>query len=167
MLPTTLAILLLLTGLAIALMEVLIPSAGILGIIAAGTLLGSLVVAFMHNPIFGYTLLAVVAVSLPVIIVLGFKMLPNSPIGRRLILSSPTDPQEALGKAGVSGKDFAPLLGKSGATLSPLRPSGFALIDDQRYTVVAKGEMIEQGADIVVVNVEGNSIVVETSQTQA
>lgn len=161
--PTTLAIMLLLIGLAIALMEVLVPSAGILGIIAAGALLGSLLVAFRHNAIFGFTLLAIVAVSLPVIIVLGFKMLPNSPVGRRLILSSPTDSVEALGKAGISDRDFAPLLGKSGTTLSALRPSGFALIDDQRFTVVAKGEMIEEGADIVVVNVEGNSIVVEIS----
>ena len=56
-------------------------------------------------------------------------------------------------------------MGKTGITATPLRPSGIAEFSDQRYSVVAEGEMIEKGTEIIVVKIEGNSIVVEPKET--
>ena len=53
------------------------------------------------------------------------------------------------------------LIGKHGKAISPLRPSGIALIDKVRYDVVTDGEFIDKGVRITVVKIGTNSIVVE------
>ena len=155
------AIILLVVGMGLALLEVLVPSGGILGLLAAAALVGSLVLAFTHDTAGGVLVLVAVAILLPVVIVLGFKWLPKSPFGRRLILHTPKETPEELGVAGVCEEDFSTLVGKSGLTDSVLRPSGFAIIDEQRHTVVSDGDMVDEGVAVQVVRVEGNSIVVE------
>ena len=145
----------------LALLEVLVPSGGILGLLATASLVASMVMAFMHNTAGGFAVLVVMIIMLPIVIVLGFKWLPKSPFGKRLILHTPKDTPEELGKAGVCEEDFSILVGKRGVTDSVLRPSGFAMIEEQRYTVVADGDMVDEGVDIEVISVEGNSIVVE------
>ncbi len=63
-------------------------------------------------------------------------------------------------------KDFRPsalgsdLVGAEGITLSALRPSGIARLNEQRYDVVTRGEMLEKGTRIRVIEVSGNRIVV-------
>jgi membrane-bound serine protease (ClpP class) len=52
------------------------------------------------------------------------------------------------------------LQGKTGVTVSTLRPSGIARIAGQRLDVVTRGEMIDPGVEIRVVEVLGNRIVV-------
>jgi membrane-bound serine protease (ClpP class) len=41
-----------------------------------------------------------------------------------------------------------------------LRPAGHATIDGRRVDVVSRGEMIAEGVPVVVVEVEGNRVVV-------
>ena len=152
-------------GIVLVLLEVLIPSGGILGFVAAGVLTWSLVLAFGEDPTMGYMMLGTMGVSLPVVIVMGLKFLPKTPFGRRLILTPTDESDEVLGTAGVSGKDFSVLLGQEGKAVSPLRPSGFAEISEERHMVTTTGDLIDEGEEVVVVNVEGNSIVVERKET--
>jgi membrane-bound serine protease (ClpP class) len=56
--------------------------------------------------------------------------------------------------------DFSYLAEKTGTTLTPLRPSGKALIEDKEYDVVAQGAFINKGVEVKVVEVEGARIVV-------
>ena len=49
--------------------------------------------------------------------------------------------------------------------VTPLHPTGIALIQNRRVDVVTRGEMLEQGQKIKVVKVEGNRIVVENAET--
>ena len=59
-------------------------------------------------------------------------------------------------------KNYSSLIGKQGTTISILRPSGKALIDDQVYVVEADGAFIQQGTKIEVCRVRGNIIVVRS-----
>jgi len=152
-------------GILLVLLEVLIPSGGILGFLAAAALTGSLVLAFQEDPTMGYIMLGATGVSLPIVIVLGFKYLPKTPFGRRLILTPKDESDAVLGKAGVSEKDFSVLQGQEGQAVSPLRPSGFAEFGEERFMVTTTGDLIDEGEMVVVVNVEGNSIVVERKET--
>ena len=155
---------LLVLGIALALLEVVIPSGGILGLLAATALVGSLWMAFQTDPTMGYVMLGLIGVSVPVAIVMGVKLLPRTPFGRRLILTPADESDAVLGKAGVSGRDFNVLVGRDGQAVSPLRPSGFAQIGEERFTVTTTGDLIDEGEAVVVVNVEGNSIVVERKE---
>jgi membrane-bound serine protease (ClpP class) len=57
------------------------------------------------------------------------------------------------------------LLGRSGTTLTPLRPAGIADVDGQRIDVVSDGEFIDSGVPITVSRVDGNRIVVRRQRT--
>src|SRR4051812_17347850 len=52
------------------------------------------------------------------------------------------------------------LLNQTGSAITPLRPSGTALINGKRVDVVTEGSMIERNAPIKVVAVEGMRVVV-------
>lgn len=56
-----------------------------------------------------------------------------------------------------------PLIGKTGISLSPLRPAGTAKIDGRRLDVVAENTFIESGVKIQIIEVEGSRIVVRLS----
>ncbi len=157
----TYVIILLVAGILLVFLETFIPSGGILGFVAAVSLAGAVILAFMQSGTIGWIILAIAIVSVPVLILLGLKILPRTPFGRRLLLiANNKDSVGAGGKAGISDKDFSLLKGKSGVTVTQLRPSGIAEIDGERYSVVAEGEIIGPGCDIFVIKVEGNSIIV-------
>jgi membrane-bound serine protease (ClpP class) len=69
------------------------------------------------------------------------------------------------------------LVGKSGVTITPLRPSGIAEIEGRRVDVLTAGAFIEKNKPIVVVQAKGLHILVaenkpdetpaETDETQA
>jgi len=159
------AILLLLLGIVLVMAEAFIPSGGILGVLAAIVLVSSLVFAFKESDGVGFVFLGIVVVCVPAVVILGLKVFPKTPIGRRVILKPSVESPEDRGKAGVSDEDFSQLQGKVGKTATPLRPSGIIEINDERYSAVAEGELIDKGVDIIVVKVEGNSIVVEPRES--
>ena len=156
------AIILLLLGVGLIILEVLIPSGGILSIFATAALIGSLVLGFMESKTTGFVFLAVIIVCLPITICWAFKLLPKTAIGKKTILAPVVETPQERGKAGVSEQQFDKLKGKTGMTLTALRPGGIAEIDGQRYSVMAKGEMIDSNTEIVVMEIEGNSILVDT-----
>jgi len=55
------------------------------------------------------------------------------------------------------------LLGKEGQAMTALHPSGIATIEDKRVDVVTRGEMLDKGTHIKVIDVTGNRIVVKKS----
>jgi membrane-bound serine protease (ClpP class) len=152
----TIPILLLILGLTLIVLELMFPTLGLLGVVAACCLIGAVAFAFAQDRASGIVFLVVTAVSVPAAIMLGFKLLPKSPMGKVLV------------NEGVSFKDVAAvdrrdraLLGREGVVESLLRPAGTAQIDGRRVDVVTRGEPIEIGARVVVIEVEGNRVVVK------
>lgn len=79
------------------------------------------------------------------------KFFPESRIARRFTSRS------AVGELGVVKPE---LLHHTGVAITQLRPSGTAFINGKRTDVVTEGALIEQGASIRVVAVEGMRVVV-------
>ena len=151
-----LVFLLVVVGLLLIFLEVLFVSMGALGIGAAGCLLGSIFLAFQESVGFGVGVTVFEALAAPTVFYLSFKILPKTPFGKHLILSGPpTD-----GTAAAADDALGPLQGKRGVTLSPLRPSGFARIEGRKVDVVTRGEMIDEGVEVSVIDVSGNRVVV-------
>lgn len=162
----TLAIVLFLVGLALGAAEVFIPSAGALVVLSVAAFVGSIVCAFRVSSAWGMGFVVAAPICMAVVIVKGFKVLPRTRIGRRMILRAPDQGEEAspspsgpgLAEPAGAGAD---LVGRTGITRTELRPSGSALIDNRRCNVVSAGDFIAQGARVRVVEVHGNRIVVE------
>jgi membrane-bound serine protease (ClpP class) len=153
-------IILLLVGIILVILETLLPSGGILAILAAASLIGAVALGFMQSQTTGWLVLLAVLICVPILVLLGLKALPRTPFGRKMILAESQQDKDARGKAGVDDENFELLKGKSGVTITALRPSGNAEIDGKRYSVVSESEMIEPSVEIVVKEVEGNNIIV-------
>jgi membrane-bound ClpP family serine protease len=149
-------VLLCVVGLALLVAEVLFVSFGMIAVLAGVSLLSAIFVAFQQSIAFGVTMVAVEAIAAPLVLTFAFRLLPKTPFGKALILAGPARP--------VADASLRALVGKTGVSLSPLRPAGFARIDGQRFDVVTRGEMLDADSTLVVVDVSGNHVVVARAE---
>ena len=143
------AIGLLVTGFILMFFEVLLPGM-VLGACAILTMIAAVVVAYINTD-HGNIFLVVALVSTAIFAVFFVMWFPKSAMGRKLASSS------AVGNLGI---DLSQLLNQTGSTYTDLRPSGKAVIDDDRVDVVTEGAFIEKDRPIKVVAVEGKRVVV-------
>lgn len=150
-----LGVLLLGLGLAFIVAEILFPSLGVLTVLAVASLAGALVSAFAESTAAGFQLLVAVAVLVPIVMALGFKLFPKSPFGRRMVA-----PGLSFEPAPGMRAEERSVLGREGVVESALRPAGIARIDGRRVDVVTRGDLLARGARVRVVEISGNRIVV-------
>lgn len=162
-----LGILLICLGLGFVFLEFILPSGGLLTVLAVVSFIGGLVIAgnagVAHFAIF----LVAIVVLVPVVLVLAVNIFPYTPFGKAMILSPgkrKDDPDSGKKTASdgkqVSVPDYSEYMGKKGVAETQLRPSGIADISGERLNVVSEGEMIEKGASVKVIDVKGYRIVV-------
>jgi len=93
-------------------------------------------------------------------LLLASRFLPSTPLFGRLVLQSATHRSEGFSAA----DDTTHLVGQLGVASTLLRPSGTARFGDTPLNVVTRGDFIEAGAEIVVVEAHGSRIVVERAR---
>jgi len=147
---------LLIVGFILFLIEAMIPSFGVIGIMGAGSIIGAIVTAFYFHPMIGLVFLVLGPIGAIFVFLGGLKLLPRTRFGRSFILSGPDDESEQTVETGLDD-----LEGKEGVTATMLRPSGVALIDGERVTVQSEGEVFEKNTRIKVIKVVGNKVFVE------
>lgn len=148
----TIAILTLI-GVILVFVELFVPGmiAGICGGIA---LIAAIILAYVHYGVDrGNMMLAAVLLGAVVLFIWWMRAFPESRIGRRWTLQTevPPDPRDSK---------FGDLDQRNGKALTALRPAGTALIEGRRVDVVAESDLIEAGAPVRVVRVEGAKVVV-------
>ena len=158
----TAAVLLLILGLGLIVAEVFFPSFGILAVLATAAIVGSLVMAFQESSAAGVRFLLATVVLVPLVIVMGFKLFPKSPFGKRMVAGG----LSFTSQASLDQRDLA-LVGQDGTIEADCRPAGMARIDGRRVDVVTRGEWIEAGARVRVVEVQGNRVVVARREEKA
>jgi membrane-bound ClpP family serine protease len=86
------------------------------------------------------------------------------PYFNRLVLQAagPAPLEELVGSAGMTPNDIG--VGTVGASMSELRPSGRARFGDKVLDVVTRGEFIEPGQPIEVMEVKGYHVVVRAAR---
>jgi membrane-bound serine protease (ClpP class) len=90
------------------------------------------------------------------------RYLPHAPVFNRMMLAPPSAAElEALSHR-ESLVNFNHLLGSRGVATTPLILSGKARFGDELADVISAGEPIDKGAQVVVVDVSGSRIVVES-----
>ncbi len=135
--------------------EIFIPSLGILTLIALGLFIYSLYIVYTSlSTTVGVVFTIIDITMIPLILVMGMKLLASSPLALKRELSK-TD--------GVVSQeeDLKKYINMKGVSLTDLRPAGIAEIDSQRLDVVSDAEYIDAGTPVMVTGVTGNRIVVE------
>ncbi|UTR17069.1 nodulation protein NfeD [Salipaludibacillus sp. LMS25] len=142
-------------GVVLIVLEVLSPSFGILGILGIGAILASLVISSFS--LMNLLLSVVIAVIVTIIAsVIFFKYASYKGPFRRVILTDQTKTEQGY----VSNENRHDIIGEVGEALTILRPSGTALLNDERLDVVSEGGYIEQGRKVKVISATGSRIVV-------
>ena len=144
-----------LLGIIIILAEFILPSGGILSLTAAAVFGYSLFYVFKNvSTDIGFLFLVFDIILIPVLVLIGIKILARSPLALKKSLSK---------QEGVTSQDseLQALVGKTGTVINDLRPAGKAIIDNKRLDVVSEGDYIDKDATIVVTSVDGNRIVVK------
>ena len=139
-------------------LELFIPSQGILSIAAAASLIYGIVRCFLVSQLLGFIVAVVAVVTLPVFIIAMVRIWPNTWIGKRVAIRKA---QRAVpgGSIPDSGK-LDTLLGQSGQTITDLRPVGAVMFGQDRVDCVAETGQIEKGSEVTVIRVEGVRVVV-------
>ena len=104
----------------------------------------------------GATLIGVIPLA-----IIGLSVMRATPAGNTFILRKTQNKAEGF-HAPPSGLET--LVGKSGKTLTPLRPAGAALISGHRVDIVTEGEFVPAETEIEVILVEGSRVVVRSLQ---
>lgn len=155
-----LPVILQIAGMGVMVAEILLPSGGMLSIIAAGMFGYSLYYVFTTISV-GVGMAFVIAdiIILPIVGLIGLKMLGRSPMALRSSLSR---------GSGVVSYDEAlsDLVGREGKALTDLRPAGTVKIGSERIDVVTRGDYIDRGDRVVVARVEGSRVVVRRKTTE-
>ena len=148
-------VLLQMIGIMVIIAEIFIPSLGVLAVIALALLSYSLYIVFTSiSTTAGVIFTGLDIIIVPLIVVLGIKILAKSPLALKRELSK----QNGV----VSQKEkLETYINMKGSAVTDLRPAGMAQINSQRVDVVTDGEYIDADTPVIVTGVKGNRIVVD------
>jgi membrane-bound serine protease (ClpP class) len=152
-------------GVAAIIVEMFVPALGLIGVGGLGAIVASIVMVYREfGTLVGSIYLGAAIVVLPVLIVLYFRYLPKTFVGKRLIQHQVQE-REA-GYSSYTAEKYDGLVGQEGVALTVLRPVGTVLIGGAKYSAVTAGEFVEREQPIVVTKVEGSRIVVRARRRE-
>lgn len=149
------AIILLVLGLIMIIAELFVPG-GILGILGIGAVVGSL---FLSTNDIGHMAMSIsiaVLVSIIVSVILFKTMGLEKGFFKNIILKDSTSTEKGY----VSSINRIELIGLEGVSITPLRPAGTAIIEQERLDVISEGGFIQPNTKIKIVKTEGSRIIV-------
>lgn len=158
--PTLLwAIGLVLTALTLFVLEVFIPSGGLLGLCGSTALVCGIVMIFRINTTYGLVAALVALVALPFLFGGLLNVWARTPVGRLLRLDHRQRPLVAGRQAdGTAAARADPLIGARGTALTDLRPVGVCMLEGRRHDCLAEGGVIQANTPVRVIGVDGMQI---------
>ena len=152
---SVISIILFLVGIAFVIIELYQPGFGFFGIAGLVCLVVCIFVT-AQTVRQGLILSAVFFVLLIILLVIFFTLISKGRLPKKLVLQESTSAE--LGFSGA--EDMRHLLGKTGTVMSTCRPAGNADFDGAKHDVISRGEFIDKGATVEVIEIEGVRIVV-------
>src|SRR5688572_8762898 len=157
-------------GLGLIAVEIFVlPGFGVAGIGGIILVIGSLVLIMINNEAFNFEfvrmddILMALAAAMAgllgsmVLFFVGGSRLPDTKFYKKVAL---TDKQESI--QGYTSNFVTNIIaGKKGVTQTVLRPSGKVMIEGTSYDAYTRGEYIDQGTPVEVINITGSSLLVK------
>lgn len=150
----TLGVFLIVLGFVLLLGELFVTS-GVLLVLSVASILVGIVFLFRYDTLVGIGGLIAVLVAIPLFGMLIVRMLPNTPLGQ---MGRPFPEED--GSDLPHRQELQLLRGRTGRTLTAMRPAGMVSFDGKRVDCVTEGMMIEAGAWVRCIDVQGGTVVV-------
>lgn len=152
-------VILLAVGLLVMVLEVFVPSGGILGFVSVVAILAAIVMSFVEQgPAIGMLVLTAAVVAVPGVLIMAFRWFPRTPLGRR-VLPPPPDASEVLPESPLR-KRARGMVGRSGRVVREMLPWGSVEIDGTTIEAVSETGPIALGTIVEAVGVQGMGVVV-------
>ena len=151
---------LMLLAMGLVVMELFIPSGGVLGFLAACSVVAAIYLSFQNydNQWVGLGFVAAAVIGTPVVFVMAIKYWPETSIGKAVL------PEVVSGDEVLPDNEQLRLLrsleGQVGITKSKMLPSGGVRIDGRTIDAVSEGMPIDEGQLVRVIKVQGTHVVV-------
>lgn len=155
-------------GIILILVEVfVIPGFGVAGITGIAITVGSMVLIMINNDFFNFEMVPlndIIKASLAIfgglsggvlLLFVGGARLSQSSFFKRISLTDTQAQSEGYTSNFNTGVD---LVGKTGTAYTVLRPSGKIMIEDQIYDAFSRGDYIEKGDTVKVLEIEGSTL---------
>jgi len=144
--------------------EVFVPSGGVIAAVSGVSALAGIVVLWMHDTTWGIIGLLASAVVGPTMIYWAFKSMPHTPMGRALMGGRPDEEIEALEEAERT-RLFRrkALVGMTGVALSDMHPVGEIEVDGEQFEALAEHGWVDSGQPVVVTSADGLQIKVQAA----
>jgi membrane-bound serine protease (ClpP class) len=155
----TAIILLFVTGALLLAAEVFLPG-GIAGVIGGLALSGGSFLAFQqYGATVGSIATFAALVLLAIMLYAELVWLPNSRLGRAMVVDATVDGQSQPPLAS------AEVIGQVATALTPLSPSGFVAIAGKRYEAFSRSGMASRGTQLTVVGIDNFRLIVSENKS--
>lgn len=147
--------------------ELFIPTGGVLALLCGVAAIASVVSFFRYDTAFGVGALLAYIILGPFVTYFGLKLWMHSPIANRMVLGGS---KQVLGKTAEEAyleserergdrlAQLRALIGAEGTAVTDLRPVGVVRIEGQRIDAMAEMGLITRGTPIVVVEAYDNQV---------
>ena len=160
--PLVIILLLVVAAMALAFLEIITPSFGLLTIGAIGSLFAGIWLGFAYATWLGYVMIGATVIGAPAYLSILVKMLPKTPIGKRLFLAKAPD---GSGQGTPEASTYNDMIGKTGTAAGLLRPTGMVQVDEKRLPAHAETGMIEKDTPIIVIGADSMNLIVRKIDT--
>jgi membrane-bound ClpP family serine protease len=160
-------------ALVLLVLELFVPSGGLISVVAGVALVGSVAAFFTHDPVWGFTAAGIYLVLSPLVIVTLLRFWTHSRVGRKLVLGGEEEDYEADPEAAAARSEearrrrvseLAALVGSRGVAETSLRPVGTVRIEGRRIDALAESGIIDAGSPVEVVAAYDNQLKVRIAR---
>lgn len=146
--------------------ELFIPSGGLIGLLSGAAAIGSLVAFFQYDISWGIGAALTYLILIPIGILFFLKVWIHTSIGSRMILGGSDGAEESDGSTAFQSEQdrrtriqsHQDLVGAMGTVETDLRPVGIVRIDNHRLDALSEQGFIKAGARIVVTDAYDNQL---------
>lgn len=151
---------LLAAGILLVVVEVFIPSGGLIAVAAAGCAIAGVYCLFRVGTTWGLAGIGAVLVLGPASFGFALRIWPHTPIGRKMLMGEVTEEQLEAQRAEEERQreQFRAMVGAEGVALTPLRPIGAVRIGSEKFEALAETTIIEAGQKVRVVAAQDNQL---------
>lgn len=139
--------------------EVFVPSGGLISLAATGCAIAGVYCLFRYSPSWGLIGLLLLLVLGPAVFSFAIKIWPSTPIGRKMLGERPAEQVEAERLQAQRERDrYLALIGQEGTVITDLRPVGMVQIAGKRYDALSEVGVVRAGSRIRVVSADPSQI---------
>jgi membrane-bound ClpP family serine protease len=158
------AILLLVLGLGLAILEVFVPSGGLLGFLCVCSIIAAVIVGFRYSASLGFGIFVLAIFALPAVIAVALHYWPATAMGRRILLMIPRS-GDVLPDS-PKKRRLKALIGQVGEAKSKMLPSGVVRVAGRNVDAVSEGMPVDPGQRVRIIEVRGNRVVVRPTDEE-